>query len=310
LSTSNALPVEVLSVPVALDLEPPNRVPPSREKSTTREPKQTERRSPLQSGRRDFRPKPTARKPDFCRASSTQNVMARKRKQRRPRGSQKAIKESSMPNLVIMAARKTTSQQSLHEMSEWTSMSDLEHLKLRSNIERASSARDVTATTRNQKSRRSQVIKNELASERTLLGATSRQSSEVQSVDDAQMLPIQGLHENPALNGQTVTIAKFLEDEYRNRVKSGSVEVTDATSMEAVSSPLVHKWKVVPTSAHATRHPVMPEKASSQHFVVQSRKSDPLSGNGTSTPSGSVSSKGKRPAYQTSKSESFLGVMC
>jgi hypothetical protein len=307
LSASNALPVEVLSVvPVALDLEPPNRVPPNREKSTTREPKQKERRSLLQSGRRDFRRKLTTRKPTFLRASSMPNVMVRGGKQRRPRSSLKAFKESSMPNLMITPVKKPTSR----EMSEWTSMSDSEHLKLRSNIERASSARDVTATTRNQRSRRSLVIENKQTSERTLLGASSIRSSEVKSVDDAQMLPMQGLHANPALNGQTVTIAKFLEDEYRNRVKPGSVEVADATSMEAVSSPLVHKWKVVPTTAHAARHPVMPEKASSQRFLVQSRKNDPLSGNVTSTPSGSVSSKAKRPAYQTSKSESFLGVMC
>jgi hypothetical protein len=276
----------------------------------TREPKQTGRRSLLQSGRRDFRPKLITRKPDLLRASSMPNVMARGGKQRRPRSSRRALEESSMPNLMVTSARKPTSQQSLHEMSECISMPDSEHLKLRSNIERASSARDVTATTRNQKSRRSLVIKNEQTRQRTLLGASSRQSSEVKSVDDAQMLPLQGLHANPALIGQTVTIAKFLADDYRNRVKPRSVKATDAASMKAVSSPLVHKWKVVPTTAHAARHPVMPEKASSQRFLVQSRKNDPLSGNVTSTPSGSVSSKAKRPAYQTSKSESFLGVMC
>jgi hypothetical protein len=287
-------------VPAALDLEPQNRVPPSREKCTTRGPKQTERRSVLQSGRRDFRPKQNKQKPDFLRASSMPNVMARGGKQRRPRSSLRTFQESSVPNLMVTPARKPTSQQSLHEMSEWISMSDSEHLKLRSNIERASSARDVTATTRNQKTRRSLLTENEQTSERTLLGASSRQSSEVNSVDDAQMLLMQGLRSNRALNGQTVTIAKFLKDENRNRVKPHSVEAADAASMKAISSPLVHKWKVVPTTARATRHPMMPEKASSQRFVVQSRDNDPLS----------VSSQAKRPAYQKSKSESFLGVMC
>jgi hypothetical protein len=302
LSASNALPVEVLSVvPVALDLEPQNRVPPPREKCcTTREPKQTERRSVLQSKRKNFRPKLTTRKPEYLRASSMPNVMARGGKQRRPRSSLRTFQESSMPNLVVTPARKPTKQQSLHAMSEWISMSDSEHLKLRSKIERASSARDVTATTRNQKTRRSLLIENEQTSERTLLGASSRQSSEVKRVNDAQLLLMQGLHSNRSLNGQTVTIAKYLEDENRNRVKPHSVEGADVASMKAISSPLVHKWKVVPTTARATRYPMMPVKASSERFVVQSRDNDPLF----------VSSKAKRPAYQTSKSESFLGVMC
>jgi uncharacterized membrane protein YdjX (TVP38/TMEM64 family) len=292
LPAPDVLPVEVHSmVPVSLDVKAQNKFPPSQERSATREPKQTERRSLLQSGRRDFRSKLATRKPEFLRSSSMPNVMARGRKQRRPRTSLTASKEPC-----------------LHEVLDWTSMSDSEHIKLRSSIGRASSARDVTANTRNQKSHRALVMEKKQTSERTLLGASSRHSSKAKSVDDAQMLLMQGWHANPALNERTVTIAKFLEDDSRNRIKPCSVEAADATSMKAVSSPVVHKWKVVPTTAHATRRPVIPENASCQRFVVQS--SDPLSGNTTSTPSRSLSSKTKRPVYQTLKSESVLGVLC
>jgi hypothetical protein len=127
----------------------------------------------------------------------------------------------------------------------------------------------------------------------------SRQSSEAKRVDNAQMLPkqlvkpgikvhLQGLSANPALNGQTVTIAKFLEDGNRNRVKPSSVEAADATSTKAVSSLPVHNRvkpssveaadatstkavsslpvhkRNVSTTAHATRRPGMPPKTSSQ----------------------------------------------
>jgi uncharacterized membrane protein YdjX (TVP38/TMEM64 family) len=220
----DVLQVEVLPVvPVPPDLEPQNRMPPSREMSTTREPKQTEGRSLLQSGRRDFRSKLTTRKPAFLRASSMPNVMAIRRKQRRPQASPRAFKQPCP-----------------HEVSDWTCMSDFEHLKLRSSIERAFSARDVTANTRNQKSHRALVMEKKQTSERDLLGASSRHSSDTKSVDDAQMLLMQGLHANPALNGRTVTIAKFLEDDSRNRIKPCSEEAADATSMKAVNSPLVH----------------------------------------------------------------------
>jgi uncharacterized membrane protein YdjX (TVP38/TMEM64 family) len=311
LPSANALPVEALSVvPVVLDARPQNRVPASREMSTTREPKR-------QSGRRKSRRKLTTRKPELLRAASMPNVMARGGKQRRQRSSIRTFEQPSDPNLRVTPTRKPTSQLSLHEVSKRPSMSVSEHLKLRSNIDQASSARDITMSTRNQECRRALVMEKKQTSKRTLLGA-SRQSSEAKSVDDAQMLPKQpgtkvglhGLNVNPSLNGQTVTIAKFLEDDNRNRAKPRSVEAADATSMKAPSSLQVHNCKVVPTTAHATTRPGMPKKASSQRFVVQSRKSGPLSDNVTSPPSRSLSLNAKRPAYQTSKSESFLGVMC
>jgi hypothetical protein len=117
---------------------------------------------------------------------------------------------------------------------------------------------------------------------------------------------LQGLSANPALNGKTVTIAKFLEDDNRNRDKPYSVEAADATSTKAVSSLPVHKRKV-PTTAHTTRRLLMPPKTSSHRSVLQNRKISPRSSNITMTPSRVLSSKAKRPAYQTSKSESFLG---
>jgi hypothetical protein len=163
-------------------------------------------------------------------------------------------------------------------------------------IEQASSARDLTASTRNQKS-----------PQRTL----RRFSEKAKSFDDAQMLPkqlvspdtkvrSQGLNakQNPALNGQTVTIAKFLQDEHLNRSKPNSVEAADATSTQVISSLPVHKRIVPAADHHVTRRPLSlsPQKTSSHLAVLQkNRKSGPLR-------------SGKRPAYQTSKSECFVGV--
>jgi hypothetical protein len=303
--------VQELSVmPVALDVRPQHLVPASREMSSTRKPKQTERQSLLQSGRKDSRSKLTTRKPDLLRASSVSNVMARTGKQM---GQQSLIKDFQKPDIILSPAKKSTSQRSLHGVSERTSKSDSELLKRRSNNERASSARDV-----NQKSPRALVTEKKQTSERTLLKA-SRKSSKAESIDDAQTLPkqlvkpgtkvqLQGLNANPALKGQTVTIAKFLSDENRNRAKPLNVEATDAASTKAVSNLPVQK-RIVPTTAHATQHPVMPQTSSSQRSVLQNRKSAPCSGNVTpTTPSRALSSKAKIPAYQTPTSECFFGV--
>jgi hypothetical protein len=289
-------------MPVALGGRPQNLVPASREMSATRE--ETERRSLRQSGRKGSRPKLTRSKPDLLRSSSMPNVMAKSGKQRRQRSSPRTVNQASMPNVMVTPARKPTSRQSLHGVFERTSKLDSEPPKRRSNIERASSAQDVTASTRNQKSRRALVMEKKQTSERA-----SRKS-----VDDTQILQkklvkadtkvrLQGLNAHPALNGQTVTIAKFLEDGSRNRVKPRIVEVAGAKSTKAVS------MRIVPTTTHNTRRPGMPQKTPSQRSVVQNRKSGPRSGNVTSTPSRALSSEAKRPAYQTSKSESFLGVM-
>jgi hypothetical protein len=299
------------------DLDPAIHHSLSREMSTTREPKQTERRSLLQSGRKDSRSKLITRTQYLLRASSMPNVMARAGKQKSQQSSLRDFQQPSMPNIMVTPAKKPTSQRSLHGVSERTSKSDLELLKRRSNNERASSERDVTASTRNQKSRRAFLTEKRQPSER-IVPRASRQSSEDQCVDDAQMLPkhlvkpsrkvrLQGLNTNPALNGKTVTIAKFLEDDNRNRVKPQRVEATDATSTKAVSNLPVHKRKVS-TTAHATRRPVMAQKTSSPRSFVQKRKSGPCSGNAMPTPSRALPSKAKIPAYQTSESESFLGV--
>jgi hypothetical protein len=296
--------------PVALDVRPQNLI------STTREPKQTERRSLLQSGRKDSRSKLTTRKPDILRATSMSNVMARAGKQT---GQQTLPKDFQRPNIMLTPTKKPTSQRSLHGVSERTSKSDSELLKRRSNNARASSARDFMASTRNQKSRRDLATEKKQTSERTLLKA-SRQPSEAKIVDNAQSLPkqlvkpgtkiqLQGLNANPALNGQTVTIAKFLSDDNRNRVKPLSVEAADATSTKAVSSLAPVQKRIVPTTAHSTRRPVMAPKTSSQRSVGQSRKSGSYSGNATPTPTPNLSSKAKIPAYQTSTSECFSVVV-
>jgi hypothetical protein len=295
---------------VALAVRPQNVI------STTREPKQTERRSLLQSGRRDSRSKLTRRQPDFLRASSMSNVMASAGKQT---GEQTLPKDFQRPNLMPTTAKKPKSQRSLHGVSERTSKSDSELLRRRSNNERAYSSRDVMASTTNQKSRRALAIEKQ-TSERTLLNA-SRQPSEAKRVDDAQTLPkelvkpgtrvrLQGLNATPALNGQAVTIAKFLSDDSRNRVKPLSVEAADATSTKAVSSLAVLK-RIVPTTTHATKRPVMAPKSSSQRSVVQRRKSDSFSGNvtRTPTPTRTLSSNAKIPARETSTSECFSVVV-
>ena len=84
-----------------------NRVPASWNMSTTRETKQTEGQSLLQSGRRDSRLKLSTRKPDFLRECSMPNVMAR------GRSALRAFKQTSMPDLMLTPPRKPASQRSL-----------------------------------------------------------------------------------------------------------------------------------------------------------------------------------------------------
>jgi uncharacterized membrane protein YdjX (TVP38/TMEM64 family) len=317
----NASPVETLPVmPVAIDVKPPNTVLASEIISTTREPKLTEQRSQVQSGRSGSRSKLSTRKPASLQTASMPNAMTKTGKRMSQRNSLRDFKQPSIPNTMVAPANTSTSQRGQQGESERTSNSDSEPPKRRSHNERALSARDVTATTRNQKSRGALVSGKKQTSERNFRRA-SRQSSETKSVDDAQMLPkklvkvdtkvgSQGLNANPASNGRTVTIAKFLKDDNRNRAKPHKVEAVDARSTKALSSLPVHK-RMVPTTAHATRRPGMPPKASSQRSVVQNRKSGPRSGTvrSTPTPPRALSSKAKRPAYLTSKSESFLGSM-
>jgi hypothetical protein len=108
-----------------------------------------------------------------------------------------------------------------------------------------------------------------------------------------------------ATNGQTVTITKVLKDDKCNSVKPDRMEAADVTPAKAANSLPVHTWKV-PTTAHATRHPVTPQNTSNQRFIVQNRKSDPRSCNVTLTPYRMLPSKVDRPSYQTAKSESVL----
>jgi uncharacterized membrane protein YdjX (TVP38/TMEM64 family) len=327
----NASPVEVLPVmPVAIDAKPQNIVTASHEISTAIEPNQTEQRSLVQTGRNDSRPELSTRKPASLKTASMPNAMATARTRRSQRSSLRDFKQPSIPNKMVTPAKTPTSQRRQQGESEALNSSsdselinsnaDSERLKRRSHNERAPSARDVTATTRNQMSRGALVLEKEQTSEHHFPRA-SRRSTETKSVDDAQMIPkqlvisdtkveLQGFIANPVLNGRTVTIAKFLEDDNRNRAKPHSVEAADARSTKAVSSLPVHK-RIVSTSAHATRRPGMPQKVSSQRSFVQIRKSGPHSGTVTPTPTPprALSSKAKRPAYLTSKSESFLGSM-
>jgi hypothetical protein len=140
-------------------------------------------------------------------------------------------------------------------------------------------------------------------------------------------------HRRRSNSGQTVSIAKFLMDDNRNRV-----DAADATSTKAVISLSVHSKRQIPATAHPTRCPVMPQKASSLRSeqvvpataqptrrplmpqkasslrsveVVAIRRRSPRSLNfkSTSMSSRSLSSNAKIPAFRTSKSESVNGVI-
>jgi hypothetical protein len=237
-----------------------NRMPVSRAMSTTQDPKLTERRSLLQSGRRDSRPKLSTRKPDFLRECSMPSVMARGRR------SLRAFKQSYMPNVNVTPARKPVSQR-----RERTSKSDSEHLKLR----RRSSLNGVSEPTRKSDGEHLKLRR------RSSLNGVSEQpsKSDGEHLKLRRRSSINGVSERTCKSesehlklkrrssiGQTVTIAKFLEDNNRSRVKTCREEAADAKSTKAITCLPVHKLKVVSTTAHTTRRPVMPEKASRQQF--------------------------------------------
>jgi hypothetical protein len=289
------------------DLEPTKhqeRMPVSREMSTTQDPKLTGRRSPLQSGRRDFRSKLSTRKPDFLRELSMPNVMARGRE------SLRAFKQTSLTNVMVTPARKPASQRSLNGMSEQTSKSELEHLKLRRRssmngvseqtfksesehlkLRRRSSMNGVSEQTFKSESehlklsRRSSLngVSDQTSKSdwehleirrRSSMNGVSEQSSKSSALENKlrRRSSLNGVSErtckpdpeNLKLKrrssiGQTVTTANFLEDDNRSRVKPCREEAADAKSTKIIASLPVHKWKIVPTTTHATRHPVMPE---------------------------------------------------
>jgi hypothetical protein len=267
-----------------------NRVPASWNISTTREPKQAEGRSPLQSGRRDSRLKLSTRKPDFLRECSMPNVMARGRR------SLRAFKQTSMPNAMVTPASKPAREQtsksdsdnlklerrsSLNGVPQPTSKSDSDNLKL----ERRSSLNGVPQPTSKsdsdnlklerrsslngvpQRTSKSDPDNLKLKRRSSLNGVPQRTSK-----SDPELLKLK----RRSSIGQTVTIAKFLEDDSRSRVKPCREEAADAKSTKAITCLPVHKWKVVPTTAHATIRLVMPKKASSKRSVSQSRKIVPL----------------------------------
>jgi hypothetical protein len=268
-------PVEALSVtPVTLDVRPQNLVPASREISTTRESRETERRSLFQSGRKNFRRslfqsgrknfrrKLTARNPEFLRSTSMPNVTARARKQISQQSSLKDVQQPSMQNTMAVTPGRKPSQRSLHNVSDSKllerrsnnrrassardiTVSPRNQKSRRAKNERASSSRDVTASTREQKSRKAPSMEKKQTSDRTLLRST-RRSSEAKCVDNEHMLPKQ--HDKPSTK---IRLQGFLEDSNCNRVKPDSAKAADVTSTKAISSLPVHTRKV-PTTAHAT----------------------------------------------------------
>jgi hypothetical protein len=308
-----------------------NRGPASRDMSTTREPKQTEGRSLLQSGRRESRLKLSTRKPDFLRERSMPNVMARGRE------SLRAFKQTSMPNLMLTPPRKPASQRSLNGVSERTFKSDSDNLKLkrrsslngvsgltsksdsdnlklkrRSSINGVSERISKTNSEHLKLERRSSIngvserisksdSDNLKLKRRSSINGVSERISQSDSehlklkrrssVNGVSELTFKSDSEHLKLKrrssiGETVTIAKFLEDDSRSRVKPCREEAADAKSTKAITCLPVHKWKVGPTTTHAaTIRPVMPKKVSSKRSVSQSREIGPLSGNVTSTPS-------------------------
>jgi hypothetical protein len=104
-----------------------------------------------------------------------------------------------------------------------------------------------------------------------------------------------------------VTISQFLKDDNRNRAKPHSVEAADdaMSTTAVVSSSLVVPvhTRQLPSTAHVIkRRPMMPPKAPSQRSVVQKNRKSA----GITWPSSRAlsSNKAKRPAYQTSKTNS------
>jgi hypothetical protein len=83
--------------------------------------------------------------------------------------------------------------------------------------------------------------------------------------------------------------------------------------MNADSGLPVHSKRKLSTTAHPTKLPMMPQEALSQRSVPvkQIIRSDPraLHVASTSTSSRVLSSRAKRPAYQTPKSESVIGII-
>jgi hypothetical protein len=214
------------------------------------------------------------------------NVMARGRR------SLRAFKQTSMPNVMVTPARKPASQRSLNGVSEPTSKLDSEHLKLgrRSSLNGVSEPTSKSDSEHLKLRRRSslngvseQTCKSDSENlklrRRSSLHGVSEQTckSDSENLKLRRRSSINGVSKQTCKSdsehlklkrrssiGQTVTIAKFLEDDNRSRVKTCREEAADAKSTKAIACLPVHKLKVVPTTAQTTRRPVMPEKASSQ----------------------------------------------
>jgi hypothetical protein len=146
-------------------------------------------------------------------------------------------------------------------------------------------------------------------------------------------------HRRRANSGQTVSIAKFLMNDNRYRVKPHSADAADdATSTKTVISLSVHSKRKIPATAHPTRRPVMPQKASSLHsgqvvpataqptrhplmpqkssslrsvevVAIRRKSSRSLNFKSTSISSRSLSSKAKIQEFGTSKSKRVIGVI-
>jgi hypothetical protein len=219
--------------------------------------------------------------------------------------------------MVLAPAKKPASQRSLHGVSVRTFMSDSELLKSTSSIEQVSSARDVTATTRNELIR-ALVTEKKQTSERTLMRAARHSSTQMlpkRLMRPGSKVRLQELNANadpyPALDGQTVKPAKCLQDHNNNPANPIRVEeaIYDVTSAKAARD--------LSTTTQPTRRPVIPPKASSLRSVPVTpiRRSGPRSINVASTSTSTstsfrvLSPNGKRPSYQTSKSESVIKSM-
>jgi hypothetical protein len=263
-------PVEARSMmPVALDVKPHNLAPVPLAVSMT-ETKQLDRRSSLQSRKDESKPKLTTRKPaiELERPSSMQKVTARLTKQRSHRSLPSASKQASMQNPMLTPAKKQTRERTLVVVSKWSSKSDSALLTRKNYIDREFLVTGVTASSNNQKSN-SELLTAIDDIERDFLvtvGVTA--SSNNQKSDSELLMAIDGIERDflvagvkassnnqkiqrnlvtvkkqtsqrtmavasKALNGETVSIAKCLEDDIRNRVKPDP-----PTTMDAMLTPV------------------------------------------------------------------------
>jgi hypothetical protein len=257
-------------------------------------------------------------------------VPPRVTKQRSHRSLLSSFKEPPIPNGPLAPVARQTSQRNLMGVSKRSSESDSELLGAINDIERQFLVAGVTASSNNQKSD-SELLEVINGIERQFLvtGVTTASSTNQKSDSDLVTrksdierefivtgVTTSSTHQktqrplvtakkqtsqrslvgaSKALNGETATTPKYLEDDIRNHVKP------DPPTTMAVELKISSIARAM--SVHA-----MPKKTSGQLSPSVSQKSI------KSSPSLSLS-KNKRPAYQTSKSENSVmslrpGVDC